>query len=68
MKLERRRKLTAREWAAITSSRPVVRRVRGVQHHERATPEGGSSSAVLGQPPLFLRVPSNNCSQTKEGG
>jgi hypothetical protein len=27
MKLERRRKLTKAEWAAITSSRPVLQRV-----------------------------------------
>lgn len=27
MKIERRKDLTAREWAAITSARPVVRRV-----------------------------------------
>ena len=36
-----RRQLTRAEWAAITSTRPVVRTVRGVQRHERATPEGG---------------------------
>ena len=48
MKLERRKQLTKAEWAAITSARPVVRKVRPVQRHERATP-GGVESPIRGQ-------------------
>ena len=41
MKIERRRKLAAREWAAITSSRPVVRRV--LERPEARRPESSIS-------------------------
>jgi hypothetical protein len=49
VKIERRKgSLTARELAQITSSRPVVRKVRPVQRQERATP-GGVESPIRGQ-------------------
>jgi hypothetical protein len=56
-----RRQPTRREWAQITSSRPVVRRViRKVALYE--------GRRIIRGAPLFLPSASNECSPTSEGG
>jgi hypothetical protein len=70
---------TRREWALITSSRPVVRRgFRSAPLWEAGTPMTGEAPDVTpcrgrepmhgARAPLFLPAESNKCSPMSEGG
>jgi hypothetical protein len=64
VKIERR-KPTRAEWAAITSSRPVVR---VLERGESSRPENRDTFApMLGGFPLFSTAESNKCSTPTSG-